>query len=63
MRKGRRRELSLSILDDNLAITAETRVLEDAGRDKNSRDTAFVVLDVDGAITADDELSTGKNTV
>ena len=52
--RRRRRELALGILDDNLAVTAEARVLEHAVGDQNRRHATLRVLNVDGAVAADD---------
>ena len=62
VRQRRRRQLALGILDDNLAITAEARVLEDAVGHQDRRNTALRVLDVDGAVAADDVLRAREDT-
>ena len=56
VRKSRGRELCLGALDVDLAVAAEARVFEKAGRHQDGGDAALRVLDINSSVAADDVL-------
>lgn len=60
--KSRRCKLALRFLDDNLAVAADTRVFEDTVWYEDRRDASLGVLNIKGAVAANDELRAREDT-